>query len=77
MLLRSVIVTEARMAARRPVARVSTGTRAPEDGVWVQATRAFERWSAGDPAGLDELVALMTPVLWHVVRAYRLPTEAA
>ena len=45
--------------------------------VWGQATDGFNRWVAGDPAGLDDLVAVMTPVLWHVVRAYRLSDQAA
>ena len=45
--------------------------------VWGQAASAFERWSAGDAVALDELVRVMTPVLWHVVRAYRLSTEIA
>ncbi|HCB06050.1 MAG TPA: sigma-70 family RNA polymerase sigma factor, partial [Nocardioides bacterium] len=31
----------------------------------------------GDAVALDELVRLMTPVLWHVARAYRLPSEVA
>jgi RNA polymerase sigma factor (sigma-70 family) len=45
--------------------------------VWGQAASAFERWGAGDAVALDELVRVMTPVLWHVVRAYRLPVEVA
>lgn len=45
--------------------------------VWAQATDAFDRWLSGDPTGLDDLVAVMTPVLWHVVRSYRLETEQA
>jgi RNA polymerase sigma factor (sigma-70 family) len=45
--------------------------------VWSEATEGFNRWVAGDPAGLDDLVAVMTPVLWHVVRAYRLSEQAA
>ena len=45
--------------------------------VWGQAASAFERWTAGDAVALDELVRLMTPVLWHVVRAYRLTSELA
>jgi len=32
---------------------------------------------AADASGLDDLVAVMTPVLWHVVRAYGLPQDAA
>jgi RNA polymerase sigma factor (sigma-70 family) len=71
------MVLEARMAASRPTGRVVTGSSAPPDGLWAEAGRAFERWLDGEPAGLDDLVALMTPVLWHVVRAYRLPQEAA
>ena len=53
------------------------GTTPPPDEVWSRATDGFNRWVAGDPTGLDELVAAMTPVLWHVVRAYRLPETAA
>ncbi|MCB0895681.1 MAG: sigma-70 family RNA polymerase sigma factor [Nocardioides sp.] len=52
-----------------------TSTRARE--VWAEATDGFNRWVAGDPAGLDDLVGVMTPVLWHVVRSYRLPESAA
>lgn len=45
--------------------------------VWERATDGFDRWIAGEPAGLDDLVAVMTPVLWHVVRSYRLSESAA
>lgn len=45
--------------------------------VWTDAASAFGRWLDGDQAGLDDLVATMTPVLWHVVRAYRLSPESA
>lgn len=65
------------MAASRPTGRVVTGSSAPPDELWGDAGRAFQRWLDGESAGLDDLVALMTPVLWHVVRAYRLPREAA
>jgi RNA polymerase sigma factor (sigma-70 family) len=54
----------------------SDGAQRPGE-VWEEATRAFDRWLDGDAAGLDDLVAVMTPVLWHVVRAYRLSQEAA
>jgi RNA polymerase sigma factor (sigma-70 family) len=47
------------------------------DDVWAQAAAAFGRWADGDAVALDELVGVMTPVLWHVVRAFRLPTEGA
>lgn len=52
------------------------GETARTSAVWAQATDGFNRWVAGDPAGLDDLVAVMTPVLWHVVRAYRLSETA-
>ena len=35
--------------------------------------RRLQPVGGGRPGGLDDLVAVMTPVLWHVVRAYRLP----
>jgi RNA polymerase sigma factor (sigma-70 family) len=41
------------------------------------ATDAFRRWRVGEDAALDELVRLMSPVLWHVVRATGLDREAA
>jgi RNA polymerase sigma factor (sigma-70 family) len=62
-----------------PEATVTIGgaaTQRPGE-VWGQAASAFERWGAGDAVALDELVRLMTPVLWHVVRAYRLTTDVA
>ena len=53
------------------------GAAAGPEHVWDAAASDFARWRAGDPAGLDDLVARMTPVLWHVVRSYRLSPEAA
>ncbi len=53
------------------------GLGAHPAALWAQATAAFDRWLVGDPTGLDDLVALMTPVLWHVVRSYRLESEQA
>jgi RNA polymerase sigma factor (sigma-70 family) len=41
------------------------------------ATDAFRRWRAGEDAALDDLVALMSPVLWHVVRATGLDRETS
>jgi RNA polymerase sigma factor (sigma-70 family) len=59
--------------------RLTVGGAATErpGEVWGQAASAFERWAAGDAVALDELVRVMTPVLWHVVRAYRLGNEVA
>ncbi len=48
-----------------------------EASVWVRAAACFGRWQDGDSAALDELVRLMTPVLWHTVRAYGLSQAAA
>lgn len=53
---------------------------APEDDgsvgapptIWAQAAGHFSRWREGDARAMDDLVRLMTPVLWHVVRAYGL-----
>lgn len=39
---------------------------------WERATALFLRWRDGEPRAMDELVRLMTPVLWHVARAYGL-----
>jgi len=48
---------------------------ASNDGPWVRSGEAFARWRDGDRAAIDELVREMTPVLWHVVRAYRLDED--
>jgi RNA polymerase sigma factor (sigma-70 family) len=39
------------------------------------ATDAFRRWRTGDDPALDDLVRIMSPVLWHVVRATGLDKE--
>jgi RNA polymerase sigma factor (sigma-70 family) len=41
------------------------------------ATDAFRRWRTGEDPALDELVGLMSPVLWHVVRATGLDRETS
>lgn len=52
------------------------GAGASVEGVeparWERAAALFARWRAGDGRAMDELVRLMTPVLWHVVRSYGL-----
>ncbi len=45
--------------------------------VWDAAGSSFARWRAGDPSALDELVHVMSPILWHVVRATGLDREQA
>jgi RNA polymerase sigma factor (sigma-70 family) len=37
--------------------------------VWEAAATLFERWRAGESDALDELVRLLSPMLWQVVRA--------
>ena len=46
-------------------------------GLYDAATEAFRRWLDDDEAALDDLVRVMSPVLWHVVRATGLDKEAA
>ena len=43
-----------------------------EPARWQRAADLFVRWREGDSRAMDELVRLMTPPLWHVVRAYGL-----
>lgn len=56
---------------------VSSGRFDGTGDLWGQCTQCFVAWQDGDSTALDDLVALMTPVLWHVVRAYRLSEEAS
>ncbi|MFT4220460.1 MAG: sigma-70 family RNA polymerase sigma factor [Microbacterium sp.] len=43
-----------------------------EPSRWEHAADLFGRWRGGEARAMDELVRLMSPVLWHVVRAYGL-----
>jgi RNA polymerase sigma factor (sigma-70 family) len=81
LLFGDVIMTENRLGADRRMTNTGTTRPSRTDGaqrpgeVWELASAAFLRWRDGDATGLDDLVGVMTPVLWHVVRAYRLPQE--
>lgn len=44
---------------------------------WERAADLFVDWRSGDARAMDALVRLMTPVLWHVVRAYGLDRTSA
>jgi RNA polymerase sigma factor (sigma-70 family) len=57
------------------VPRTSAGTN--PGSPWAAAAAAFERWRDGDAEGLDDLVRLLSPVLWQVVRATGLDRESA
>jgi RNA polymerase sigma factor (sigma-70 family) len=48
-----------------------------DESPWDKASGAFTAWRAGDATAVDDLVTTMTPVLWHVVRAYGHDREAA
>ena len=52
---------------------------ASDDGVarWARAATLFAAWRDGDSRAMDDLVRLMSPVLWHVVRAYGLERTLA
>ncbi len=45
--------------------------------VWEVSARLFERWRAGESEALDDLVRLLSPMLWQVVRASGLDHTAA
>ncbi len=45
--------------------------------VWENAASLFEGWRGGDSAALDDLVRLLSPVLWQVVRASGLDRDTA
>ncbi len=48
-----------------------------EPARWERAGSLFVRWRDGDGRAMDELVRLMTPSLWHIVRAYGLDAALA
>lgn len=53
------------MTDASPVGAVSDGSAR-----WERAAEFFADWRSGNARAMDDLVRLMTPVLWHVVRAY-------
>jgi RNA polymerase sigma factor (sigma-70 family) len=56
-------------------AETSVGSAEPTR--WERAATLFLRWRDGDARAMDDLVRLMTPLLWHVVRAYGLDRALA
>jgi RNA polymerase sigma factor (sigma-70 family) len=56
-----------------PESATSTGSGTP----WSAAAPAFLRWRDGESDGLDDLVRLLSPVLWQVVRATGLDRDRA
>ncbi|MEO3937568.1 sigma-70 family RNA polymerase sigma factor [Dermatophilaceae bacterium Soc4.6] len=49
----------------------------PPDSLVERASSAFAAYQAGDAQRLTELVELVTPLLWHTVRAQRVEHESA
>jgi RNA polymerase sigma factor (sigma-70 family) len=45
--------------------------------VWESSASLFQRWRDGEPTALDELVRLLSPMLWQVVRASGLDRATA
>ena len=50
---------------------------AAAEPLWARAGEFFDAWRRGRTAAMDDLVRLVTPVLWHVSRAYGLRREEA
>ncbi len=59
------------------VSEVPETRRAQAPEPWGAAAAAFTRWRDGDSAGLEDLVRLLSPVLWQVVRATGLDRDRA
>lgn len=73
LLLGAVTIRTARPpSAMRSAMEEPTGDAEESASVWREAASHCGRWLDGDDSGLDDLIAVMSPVLWHVVRAYRL-----
>lgn len=45
--------------------------------LWSEASALFARWRDGDRGAMDDLVRVLSPVLWQIARAQRLDQEAA
>jgi len=60
------------MTDASPVGAVGDGSAR-----WERAADLFADWRSGNRRAMDDLVRLMTPVLWHVVRAYGLERSLA
>jgi RNA polymerase sigma factor (sigma-70 family) len=58
---------------------VQTMAEVPTDStaLWTSSATHFRRWRGGDESAMDDLVRLLSPVLWQVVRASGLDRLAA
>jgi RNA polymerase sigma factor (sigma-70 family) len=57
--------------------RAEASVESVEPARWERAGALFARWREGDGRAMDELVRLMTPTLWHIVRSYGLEAALA
>lgn len=71
------VMLEDRMAVHEPAEAPPTTGAPSSRATWDLAAAHCRRWLDGDDAGLDALVRLMTPVLWHVGRACSLSEQEA
>jgi RNA polymerase sigma factor (sigma-70 family) len=55
----------------------SDGASDASDPLWQRAEALFVAWRGGDAGALEGLVRTLSPVLWHIVRAYGLDRDAA
>lgn len=53
------------------------GQESVEETLACRAARLFSQFRDGDEAAMGQLVALLTPILWHTARAQRLDRENA
>lgn len=53
------------------------GTDSDSGTLSSRAAATFRAYRAGEAAKLDELIVLVTPILWHTARAQRLREQAA
>lgn len=70
------VVFEDRVTVHEPAGLVTGGTQHPVS-TWDRAAEGCARWLDGDDSGLDDLVRVMTPVLWQVARACSLGESEA
>jgi RNA polymerase sigma factor (sigma-70 family) len=75
--LDNVIAARVNASGRTDLVVQPAGGRSPELSVWELAADQFRAWRAGRHEALDGLVRTLTPVLWHVVRAYGLDHDRA
>ena len=61
----------------KPEERSAPVPEKTEDGLASRAGRLFAAYRDGDQAKMADLVAILTPILWHTVRSVRLDAATA